>query len=276
MSNFDKIKSFCYPLTPTGKSALLGDFPWHYGTEYLNIVYRTDPKKIEAWLPKPLELSKKNPDIAYVAFSKWWSVWDDCPEMAFINPERTQYKEAAVWVGCSFNGEEGQICLPIWVNNDFTMARGWMMGFYKKLGQVYISSYNELNPVMSAEGPGTMIKGIVASHGERLIEGSIKLEKTITREELPKPMGLPLFHIRHFPSIIPGEKPSVCELVKLGATNWSYDEKIWYGEGSLKFYESEIEEHTDFMPQEILGAYRFRNGYTFPGAERLYDWNEEA
>ena len=110
MAKFEDLKSFTYPLTPTGKSALLGGFPWHYGTEYLNIVYRTDPAKIAAWLPEPLELSKKNPDIAYVAFSKWWSVWDGCKEMAFINPERTQYKEAAVWVGCSFKGQEGQIC----------------------------------------------------------------------------------------------------------------------------------------------------------------------
>ena len=72
--------------------------------------------------------------------------------MAFINPERTQYKEAAVWVGCSFKGQEGQICLPIWVDNDFSMARGWMMGFYKKLGQIDITDYNPQNPVMPTEG----------------------------------------------------------------------------------------------------------------------------
>lgn len=275
MAEFKDLKSFTYPLTPTGKSSLLGAYPWHYGTEYTNIVYRTDPAKIEAWLPKPLELSKKNPDIAYVAFSKWFSVWDGDEELAYVNPERTQYKEAAVWVGCSYNGIEGQICLPIWVDNDFTMARGWMMGFYKKLGQVYISDYSPYNPVQGAEGPGMKYKGIVCSHGERLIEGGITIEKKITREELPKPMGLPLFHIRYFPSIVPGEKPAVCELVKLGAEDWHYADDIWAGTGELKFYESEIEEHTDFKPIEILGAYRFKNGYTFPGAERLYDWNAE-
>lgn len=272
MAEIQDLKGFCYPLTPKGKASLLGNYPWHYGTEYLNIAYHTDPAKIEAWLPKPLELSKKNPDMAYVAFSKWWSVWDECPEMAVINPERTQYKEAAVWVNCSYNGAEGQICLPIWVDNDFTMARGWFMGFYKKLGQVYITDYNPLNPVMNEVGIGTKMKGIVCSHGERLIEGTIDIERKITREELPKPMGLPLFHIRHFPSIVPGEKPAVLELVKLGAQDWNYDADIWAGKGDLKFYESEIEEHTDFKPLEIVGAYRFRNGYTFPGAERLYSW----
>ena len=67
----------------------------------------------------------------------------------------------------------------------------------------------------------------------------------------------------------------MCELVKLGAEDWRYDDTIWAGKGTLKFYESEIEEHMDFKPIEIIGAYRFRNGYTFPGAERLYDWNKE-
>lgn len=275
MAEWKEIKSFCYPLTPTGKSALLGNFPWHYGTEYINIAYRLDPAKLESWLPRPLELSKKNPDMAYVAFSKWWSVWEDQKDMAFVNPERTQYKEAAIWAGCSFNGQEGQICLPIWVDNDFTMARGWMMGFYKKLGQIYITDYNPHNPAMEAEGVGTKLKGIACSHGERLLEGTIEIERRINREDLPKPMGLPLYHIRHFPSIIPGEKPSICELVKLGAENWSYGEEIWEGKGSLKFFESEIEEHTDLKPVEVLKAYRFRNGYTFPGAERVYDWNQE-
>lgn len=273
MANFDLSSSFTYPLTPTGKSSLLSPFPWHYGTEYLNIVYRTDPQKIAAWLPKPLEPSKLHPDVAYAAFSKWWSVAEGGESLAYINPERTQYKEAAIWVGCSYQGEEGQICLPIWVDNDFSMARGWMMGFYKRLGQIYITDYNPCNPLQTPEGPGSKLKGIVCSHGERLMEGTIEIERKITREELPRPMGLPLFHIRHFPSIVPGERPSVCELMRLGAENWHYDENIWAGKGSLTFYESEIEEHTDLAPLEILGAYRFRNGYTFPGATRLYDWN---
>jgi Acetoacetate decarboxylase len=272
MAEMKDLKGFCYPLTPKGDASLLGDFPWHYGTEYLNIAYRLDPARLEAWLPRPLGLSKKNPDRAYVAFSKWWSVWEGRPDMPYVNPERTQYKEAAIWANCSYEGMEGQICLLIWVDNDFSMARGWFMGFPKKLGQVFITDYNELNPKMAKVGVGSKLKGIVGSHGERLIEGGICVERKIAREELPKPMGLPLLHIRHFPSIVAGEKPSVCELVKLGSQDWRYDADIWAGKGELKFFPSEIEEHMDLAPEEVLGAYRFRNGYTFAGAERLYSW----
>jgi hypothetical protein len=69
-------------------------------------------------------------------------VWDNQPDMAFTNPERTQYRECAIWVGCSFQGTAGQVCLQIWVSNDFTLARGWFMGFAKKFGQTYLTEYH--------------------------------------------------------------------------------------------------------------------------------------
>ena len=96
MAKISELKGFCYPLSPEGKCSLLGNPPWHYGTEYLNIAYRVDPDAVAKWLPEPVELGD-HPDVAYVAFSKWWSVWEDGKDMAWTDPERTQYKEAAIW-----------------------------------------------------------------------------------------------------------------------------------------------------------------------------------
>lgn len=271
MASIDELKGYCYPLTPEGKASLLGDMPWHYGTEYLNIAYKADAEAIAKWIPQPLEPGPE-PDRAYVAFSKWWSVWDSAKDMTHVNPERTQYTEAAIWVGCSYKGQPGQMCLSIWVDNDFTMARGWFMGFPKKLGQISITSLNGLNPGMKAEGEGSVMSGIVSSHGERLIKGTATLERKITREQLPKPMGLPIFHVRHFPSLVAGAKPSVMEIVKLGAKDWHWDPVVWEGKGALDFLPSELEEHMPLKPKEIIGAYRFRNGYTFDGAEVVHDY----
>jgi acetoacetate decarboxylase len=271
MVKIGDLKGYCYPLTPTGKTSLVGDLPWHYGTEYLNIAYRADPDAIARYLPEPLEPGPE-PDRAYVAYSNWWSLWDSQPEMAFVCPERTQYKEAAIWVGCSYRGAPGQMCLHIWVDNDFTMARGWFMGFPKKLGQVQITSYNSRNPAMPPLGVGSKLKGIVSAHGERLIEGALEIEKRIVRAELPRPMGLPIYHIRHFPSIVRGAPPSVLELVKLGVENVTIGEEIWAGKGGLRFLPSEVEEHLPLAPKEIIGAYRFTSGYTYPGGEVLHSW----
>jgi hypothetical protein len=140
--------------------------------------------------------------------------------------------------------------------NDFTLARGWFMGFAKRLGQIYLTEYHPLNPRMPLFGPGAKMKGYVCAHGERLIEGTLEIEKKIACEELPRPMGLPIFHIRHFPSIVRGAPPSVLELVRLGAENVRYGEDIWAGRGTLRFFPSEIEEHLPLAPLEILGASR--------------------
>ena len=192
--------------------------------------------------------------------------------MAFTNPERTQYREAAIWAGCMYQGTPGQICLHIWVDKDFSMARGWFMGFPKKLGQIEITEYQPRNPCMKSLGIGSTLKGYVAASGERLIEGTIEIEGSIKKEDLPYPFGSHLFHIRYFPSIVKDHPPSVLELVGLGAEDISYGEEFWTGKGSLTFFNSEIEEYTGLHPIETLGAYRYTSGYTFRGGEVLHSW----
>ena len=192
-----KLKGFSYPLTPEGKASIVGPFPWHYGTEYLNILYRTDPDVIASYLPRPLEPAEE-PGLAYVAFSRWWSVWEERKDMPWVLPERTQYMEAAVWAGCAFEGVQGQICLHIWVDNDFSLARGWFMGFPKKLGQVSMTSYHPLNPGMPAMGPRARLKGLASSHGEKLFEGEMETLEKVSPGSRPA-HGAALFHIRHFP-----------------------------------------------------------------------------
>jgi len=158
------------------------------------------------------------------------------------------------------------------LSNDFTLARGWFMGFAKRFGQTYLTEYHPLNPRMRPLGPGAKIKGYVCAHGERLIEGTLEIEKKIVREELPRPMGLPMFHIRHFPSIVRGAPPSVLELVRLEAENVRYGENLWAGRGTLTFFPSEIEEHMPLAPLEVLGAYHFSSGYSFTGGQVLHRW----
>ena len=51
--------------------------------------------------------------------------------MLAINPERVLYKECLIGVHCSYNEVEGQRVVYIWVENDFTMTRGWIMVFPK-------------------------------------------------------------------------------------------------------------------------------------------------
>ena len=266
------LKGYCYPLTPEGRSSLMGPPPWHYATDYLNILFRVDPARVRPFLPEPLEPGP-DPGMGYVAFSRWWSLWEERPDLAATHPERTQYREAAVWVGCSYQGRPGQICLFIWVDNDFSLARGWFMGFPKRLGTVEFSEYHPLNPLMGSPGEGRVYGASAASHGERLLEGSLTQRRRISPQELPFPLTRPLYHIRHFPSIEAGAPPSVLELVELGAENVRFGEDIWTGPATLRLLPSDLEEHTSLGPLEVLEGYHYHSGYTFPGGRVLHRWN---
>lgn len=270
MAHINDLKGFSYPLTPGGTSSVVGDLPWYFATEFLNVVYRTDPENIAAYLPEPLRPGAHE-DRVCVSFSKWWSLWDNQLDMPFVNPERTWYTETVVWVPCSFEGKQGQICLHTWVDNDFTLARGHFMGFPKKLGKTYKTDYNPMHPKMEAPHPGSRLKGYVVAHGERLIEGTVTLEKRVAASDLPAPIGLPVFNIRHFPSIERGAPPSVLEVVQLDVEDVEYGD-VWSGRATIDLLPSVIEEHTRLAPNTVIGGYLFSGRTTVTGGKVLHSW----
>lgn len=268
MTNINDMKGFAYP-TPLGISSVVGNLPWHFGTEHLSIVYRTDPSVIKTYLPDPLEPGE-NPDLVIIDFGKWFSLWDNL-DMPFINPERTWYQETVIWVGSSYKGKQGKTCIQSWVDNDFSLIRGFIMGFNKKLGQTYKTDYMPVNPKMPPIGVGSKLMGWTCAHGERLMEGTLTIQKKIDNNELMDPINKPLFNIRYFPSIVKDAPPSVCELVALHMEDFRFGE-AWSGEGSIKLYPSEIEEHSRLVPKEIVGAYYYTNGCTITGGDVLHRW----
>lgn len=269
MTTIDDLKGFAYP-TPTGISSVVGDLPWHFGTEHLGIVYKTDPDVVASYLPEPLEPGEY-PDRVFVEFGKWYSMWNQT-DMPFVNPERTWYQETVIWVNSSYKGEQGKTCIQTWVDKDFSMARGMFMGFHKKFGNTYKSMYHRMNPQMRELGIGSKMKGWMCAHGERLLEGTLKITEKIKYEDLPQPILAPSFNIRYFPSIVPGAKPSVLELVKLDANDFKNDDEVWAGEGTIQLFPSELEEFTRLTVKEVIGAYYFENGCTITGGEILHSW----
>ena len=98
------------------------------------------------------------------------------------------------------------------------------------------------------------------------------VREKIDPNTLPYPLRAPLFHIRHFPSIEADAPPSVLELVELGATDVRLGNSAWKGEAGLRFFPSNLEEHIPIAPIEVMGAYRFSSGYTYPGGKVLHRW----
>ena len=271
------MKGYSVPFSPNGTAQIVGGLPWNFGVDLLAIQYRTDPKEIAKLLPEPLELSKEEPDVAYVWFGDWQGLWAGNDNMLGVNPERTLYTECLIGVRCSYKGVEAQRVVYIWVDKDFSMQRGWFMGFPKKIGTVHMGTTNRhlhaLNPVMQPCGPGSRYAAICESHGERLVTGAIHVKKKITPDQLPKPFGTDLFHTVHFPSadVKSHGKPLVHQLIQTVSSQLKFGE-IWAGDGELSYNKSLFEEHTAIAPKEILGAYIIPVGFRIEGTKLIHSY----
>ncbi len=270
------MKGYSVPFSPGGTAQIVGGLPWSFGVDILSIQYKTDPDEIKKLLPEPLELSREEPDVAYVWFGDWQGLWAGHEDMLGVNPERTQYTECLIGVRCSYKGIEGHRVVYIWVDKDFSMSRGWFMGFPKKIGTIHMGPRNrflhDLNPAMQACGPGSKYAAYAESHGERLVTGKINIKEKITPDQLPKPFGTDLFHTLHFPSAdVNDKKPLVHQLVQTVSSNIKFGE-LWAGEGELTYHPSLFEEHTAIAPREILGAYIIPVGFRIEGTKLLHSY----
>ncbi len=270
------MKGYSVPFSPGGTAQIVGGLPWNFGVDILSIQYRTNPVEIAKILPEPLELSKEEPDVAYVWFGDWQGLWAGNGGMLGVNPERTQYTECLIGVRCSHNGVEGHRVVYIWVDKDFSLSRGWFMGFPKKIGIVHMGTRNrflhDLNPGMQSCGPGSKYAAYCESHGERLVTGSITVKERITQKQLPMPFGTDLFHTIHFPTAeLNSDKPLVHQLVQTVSSNIKFGE-LWAGDGELNYNKSLFEEHTAIAPKEILGAYMIPVGFRIEGTKLLHSY----
>ena len=98
--------------------------------------YWADPDAVAAMLPEGMEPHPDGGRCAAV-FADWQSCSDGGPELT--DPSRSQYKEFFVVANALLDGEEVTTCPFIWVDRDFALARGWLQGFPKKLGEVWIT-----------------------------------------------------------------------------------------------------------------------------------------
>ena len=109
-------------------------------------------------------------------FIDWQSRSAGGDELA--DPARSQYKEFFITVNAMYGDEEVAYCPYIWVDRDFALARGWIQGFPKKLGSIWMTRTFGLDT--SADPgirEGSTFAGTCAANDRRLAEGSVTLER---------------------------------------------------------------------------------------------------
>ena len=131
------LKGYSLPRSPEGRASLVPAPPWHYIGDFLVLEYWADPAAVAAVLPPGVEPYPDDPGRAAALFVDWQSRSEHGGEL--LDPARGQYHEFFIVVNAMLDGRHITTCPYIWVDRDFALARGWVQGFPKKLGSVWMT-----------------------------------------------------------------------------------------------------------------------------------------
>ena len=269
------IHGFTNPLSPTGRASAVEPPPHFISADAIRVVFRAGEEVVRQYLPEGLEPVDGGLGFAYVADMMKVSASE--PDQAYLNPERTQYGEGIIGFYCKHGETRGRFSAFIWVDQDWSMQFGVVMGWAKKMAEVHRTRINPFNPAMEPIGPGTKLKGVVHRHGRTLFELGVEIEK----EEASTPLedkalhGEKAFLLRYFPSVGPAI-PETKQLLGLPLTDGRTGD-MFSGKPYLKFGASDNEDLEPLKNVELVRGYTYKSGWkTDTVLEVLHDYTESG
>jgi hypothetical protein len=260
------LRGYSLPRTPQGRSSLVPYPPWHYVGAFLVIDYWADPEQAVAFLPAGVDPHPDPGRCAFVA-ADWQSCSGGGGEL--VDPSRSQYKEVFLVTSGLVDGDEVTVCSYIWVDRDFALARGWIQGFPKKLGSIWITrSFGLGGPADPGMEAGARFGATCAAYERRVAECAVTLESP--SEGGPFHNAPPIVNVRHFPRLAAGQHdaPAVHELVRAVSRDRHVSE-VWEGSATLELHGAPHEEHTALAPVRVGKGYRFTFAYTVDDLEAV-------
>jgi acetoacetate decarboxylase len=253
------LHGYTIPRTATGRASLVPPPPWHYVGDFLVVDYWADPAAVTALLPPGLD-PHPDPGRCAAVFADWQSCSDGGDEL--VDPIRSQYREFFIVVNALLDGEEVTTCPFIWVDQDFALARGWIQGFPKKLGSIWMTRTFGLD--LAADpglGAGGRHGATCSARGRAIAEMNVTLEEESA--DGPRHNAPPLINVRHFPRLAAGrhDDPQVHELVRAVSRDRAASAAM-AGPATLTLHSAPSEEHDLLAPVRIDRGYRFTFGYT--------------
>lgn len=264
------LNGYTVPRTPNGQASLVPAPPWHYVGDFLVIDFHADPEATVSLLPEGLT---PHPDAGRCAavFVDWQSYSEGGDELT--DPVRSQYREFYLVVSGLLDDEPVTTCPFIWVDQDFAMARGWIQGYPKKLGQVWMTrTFNLECKAAPAIAPGSKFGATCSARGRQLARARVTLEEqSATGSVHTDP---PLVNVRHFPRLSAGRHgdPQVHELVRARSRD-RHISTVWEGAAELELFAAPGEEHTLISPTSVTRGYRFTFGYTVDDLETVQEYD---
>jgi acetoacetate decarboxylase len=260
------LQGYTTPRTPSGRAGLVPPPPWHYVADFLVVDFWADPEAAISLLPEGLE-PHPDPGRCAAVFADWQSCSEDGDEL--VDPVRGQYREFYLVISGLLDGVEVTTCPFIWVDQDFALARGWIQGFPKKLGEVWMTRPYGLE-CRAAPGirDGARFGATCSARGRQIARARVTLEQPSTEGSVHT--APPIVNVRHFARLAAGrhEDPAVHELVRARSRDRSISE-VWEGAAELRLFDAPGEEHTLLAPVDMARGYRFTFAYTVDDLETV-------
>ena len=258
------VRGFFMPKTATGRSSLVPSPPWYYSGDLLTVEYRTDPAKVAALLPEPLELAPEDPGAVAVIWADWQSCSQSKEEL--LDPVRAQYKECFVVVRCSYRGRIYSRCVYIWVDKDFAIARGLHQGYPKKLGSIHLTRAHPYGQAAPRIAPGGVFGATLAAADRRLAQAVVRLREPSRTNGFVN--GHPMAHNRWMPAIEPGGGLALDELIESSVASFEGGQ-AWAGDAEIELFDAPTEELAELTVEEVIGGYYRQVGTSWNGGTLL-------
>lgn len=233
----------------------------------MEVVFSTNSGSIEALIPKPLELITNK---YYVSLTMVNMISTISPDEALSQPDACQYRECLIKIYCQFNGKPYWYVPVSWVTTDFSLLRGFLMGFGKRLGEIHLTQFHPLNTLVPEKKKGSTLHGICSSRNDIHAEMSVKLQ-TIASDWMFAGTGMAV--MKHFPGDTVNDTPLIHQLVELSVENY-VQKDLWLAHGEIKQLTSRFSEINSLQPHEIVGARVASEGFKLLGTKLLYNYLE--
>ena len=252
------LSGFTPPYTPSGRSALIPAPPWHYAGQLLSLAFDVDRAAAQSLLPDGLGTATGG---AAAHFCEWQSTTDGSE---LLDPAYSQYREFLALVEVERQGARCFYCPFIYVDQDLSMARGWLQGWPKKSGSVWMTrSYDLDHPAAAPARAGTRFGASLAVKDRRLAEAVVTLSG-----EPAQPIGLlaaPAWGLVAAPTLLGGPSRGTPTLAR-AVVQARVAGPAHAATGQLRFLESPRDELALLQPQAVTAASVSTFALTIAGA----------
>lgn len=257
------VKGLFYPFTPSGKDSMMPELPWHYTGNCMVVEFEADSEKLVSLLPEGLSY-RNNKCAAY--FFEWQANAAD--GKGYLDPFRSQYKEALFLVSATYKDRDASFCPYIWVDNDIALQRGLLQGYPKQLGEI---ATTRIYPIAGHAAPvlaeGGEFAGACAAKGHRLIDGHVTLKEKSNK--LPDPFITNIINRFTLPNLTSahlGETLLDKFVVKSNTSDVEVSE-IWSGDAELTIHDDYYQDLGILKPVKVTGGSFFSMCFTLNSLE---------